>query len=193
LNQGFVHGAWIYGLIAAASVAAIAALWRALRLPRSDAERLRRIERMYAVCRRLMPEAPEISAAELRERRQREKLVLVDVRSGEERAVSMLPGAISREEFEARQDEFQGLPIVAYCTLGYRGGRYVAQLRRKRRDARNLRGGILAWTHAGQPLVCRQGETRRVHVYGRRWNLVADGYEPVWQAEGGQPDAENRR
>lgn len=164
----------------AASAAALFFLWRAIRVPRSDPERLQRIKKMYSICRRMLPEAPEISAAELVERRQREKIVVVDVRSPEERAVSMIPGAISCKEFEAHKQEYRDLPIVAYCTLGFRSGRYVAQLRREQFDASNLAGAILAWTHAGEPLVDGHGETRRVHVYGRRWNLVASGYEGVW-------------
>ncbi|HVX60231.1 MAG TPA: rhodanese-like domain-containing protein [Pirellulales bacterium] len=154
-----------------------------MRLPRSDAERLRRIDKMYAICRRMLPAAPEISPAELVERRRREKIVVVDVRSPQERAVSMIPGAISREEFEAHQQDYREAPIVAYCTLGFRSGRYVAELRRKQFDASNLAGAILAWTHTGEPLVDAQGETRRVHVYGRRWNLVASGYKGVWGAQ----------
>jgi sodium/bile acid cotransporter 7 len=92
----------------------------------------------------------------------------------------MLPGAMSRTEFEARKDDFRNIPIVAYCTLGFRSGKFAAKLRGEGFDAYNLRGAILAWTHAGQPLVDAEGETRRVHVYGRKWNLVASEYEGVW-------------
>lgn len=155
-------------------------LWLRRGTPRDDAKRLRRIERYYRVSARLLPKVPEISAAELAERRKLRRLAVVDVREPHERAVSMIPGAMSRSEFEARKDEFRDVPIVAYCTLGYRGGKYAAKLRAEGFDAHNLRGAILAWTHAGQPLVDAQGETRRVHVYGRKWNLVASGYEGVW-------------
>ncbi|HUY90812.1 MAG TPA: rhodanese-like domain-containing protein [Pirellulales bacterium] len=155
-------------------------LWLRSGVPHDDAERLRRIERYYRVCARLLPSIPEISAAELLERRRESRLAIVDVRKPHEQAVSMIPGAISQAEFEARKDEFRDAPVVAYCTLGFRSGKFVAQLRAEGFDACNLRGAILAWTHARQPLVDAQGETRRVHVYGRKWNLVASGYEGVW-------------
>ena len=163
-------------------VAAAAGAWLWLRsgVPHDDAERLRRIEVYYRACARLLPSMPEISAAELAERKQHERLAIVDVRTSQEQAVSMIPGAIAQAEFEARKEEFRGAPVVAYCTLGYRSGRYAARLRAEGFDACNLRGAILAWTHARQPLVDAQGETRRVHVYGRKWNLVASGYEGVW-------------
>lgn len=148
--------------------------------PRDDGARLRRVERYYGLSAKLLPKVAEISAAELVERQKHERLAIVDVREPNERAVSMIPGAMTRTEFEARKDEFRDVPIVAYCTLGFRSGKYAAKLSDEGFDAYNLRGAILAWTHARQPLVDAQGETRRVHVYGRKWNLVASGYEGVW-------------
>ena len=46
--------------------------------------------------------------------------------------------------------------------------------------ASNLRGSIVSWTHVGGDLVKDGAPTKRVHVYGRKWNLLADGYEAVW-------------
>lgn len=158
----------------------VIAIWLRVGPPHDDAERLRRIERYYRVCARLLPKVPEISAAELAERRKRQRLAIVDVREPHEQSVSMIPGAMTRTEFDARKDAFRDVPIVAYCTLGFRSGKYAAKLCDEGFDAHNLRGAILAWTHTGEPLVDAQGETRRVHVYGRKWNLVASGYEGVW-------------
>lgn len=158
----------------------VVGLWLRSGTPRDDAERLRRIERYYGLCTKLLPKVPEISAPDLAERQQRERLAIVDVREPHERSISMIPGAIPQAEFEARKDDFRGIPIVAYCTLGFRSGKYAAKLHDEGFDAYNLRGAILAWTHTGQPLVDAEGETRRVHVYGRKWNLVASGYEGMW-------------
>jgi hypothetical protein len=58
---------------------------------------------------------------------------------------------------------------------------YVDQLREEGFDAENLVGSLLLWTHAGLPLEDADGNpTKRVHVYGKKWNLVADGYEAEW-------------
>lgn len=175
--------AWIVvAFVFAAIVFAALAMWLWLQseVPRDDAERLRRIERYYGLCARLLRGVPEISAAELSRRQRETRLAIVDVRTPQEQAVSMIPGAITQAEFERRKHEFRDAPVVAYCTLGYRSGKYAAKLRAEGFDALNLRGAILAWTHAGEPLVDAQGATRRVHVYGRKWNLVASGYEGVW-------------
>jgi sodium/bile acid cotransporter 7 len=44
----------------------------------------------------------------------------------------------------------------------------------------NLRGGILAWVHDGGTVYDQNGETRRIHVYGRKWNLAPNSYQAVW-------------
>jgi rhodanese-related sulfurtransferase len=147
----------------------------------TDAEKRTRIDEMYEGYRRDFPDAPEMTVATLvRRLAGPEPPVVVDVRSDEERDVSTIPGALSREEFEGRQAELSGREVVTYCTIGYRSGLYTEKLRGQGWNASNLRGSILAWAHAGQALE-RGGEpTKRVHVYGRSWNLLPEGYEPVW-------------
>jgi len=44
----------------------------------------------------------------------------------------------------------------------------------------NLRGGLLAWVHDSGKVYDRNGETRRIHVYGRKWDLGPKDYEAVW-------------
>ncbi|MEZ5331151.1 MAG: rhodanese-like domain-containing protein [Thermoanaerobaculia bacterium] len=157
------------------------ALSACARAPASEAGREQRIAELYAGYHEKFPEVPDISATELESHLEDPGLVLVDVREARERNVSTLPGALSAEEFEAREDELRGRRVVTYCTIGYRSGLYAERLRQEGWDAVNLEGSILAWTHAGGPLVDPEGRpTHRVHVYGRRWNLAADGYEPVW-------------
>ena len=107
--------------------------------------------------------------------------MLVDARTPEEQAVSMLPGAITQQEFERRAEDFKGRRVVAYCTIGYRSGEYTEALRADGWDAHNLSGSILAWTHAGQPLETPDGApTKRLHIYGPKWDLAAEGYETVY-------------
>ncbi|MCZ6507424.1 MAG: rhodanese-like domain-containing protein [Acidobacteria bacterium] len=147
----------------------------------SVAERLERIEEMIVDYQRVFPDVVGIDAATLRAALDAEAVVLVDVRSPEERAISMIPDAISRQEFEERSQELRGSAVVTYCTIGYRSGAYAEQLLGQGWDARNFDGSLLAWTHAGGNLVDAEGRpTRRLHVYGQRWDLAADGYQTVW-------------
>jgi sodium/bile acid cotransporter 7 len=145
-----------------------------------EAEKAARVEAMYAGYRDAFPEAAEVTVEELLALQTTGDPVLVDVRTDSERAISMIPGAISREEFERRREELGERTVVTYCTIGYRSGLYAEELKQEGWDAYNLEGSILAWTHAGQQLEDSGQETRRVHVYGRKWNLAADDYEPVW-------------
>lgn len=147
----------------------------------TDEEKKLAIETMYQEYRPDFPDAPEIGVEELLRLQSREEVILVDVREAYERAVSIIPGAISKELFEAEAEEFEGKTIVVHCTIGYRSGKYVEELMADGIHAFNLKGSILSWVHAGQPVVDSEGdETKRVHVYGERWNLLPAGYEAVW-------------
>ena len=147
-----------------------------------DAEAERRVvlEQMVEDVREDYPDVATISAAALRAALPGGDFVLVDVRTDAERRVSTLPGAITSEEFEARLAELAGRTLVAYCTIGRRSSDYVRRMARRGVDMLNLEGSVLAWTHAGGQLVSDGVPTRRLHVYGRRWNLAADGYQAIW-------------
>jgi len=147
-----------------------------------DTEQGRRLlmERMIEEIREKHPDVATISATALREALPTDDFVLVDVRTERERRVSMLPGAIPASEFERRLAELGNRTVVAYCTIGARSSSYARRMGRRGVDVLNLEGSVLAWTHAGGPLVHDGAPTRRLHVYGRRWNLAADGYETVW-------------
>lgn len=130
--------------------------------------------------------------------------VLIDVRPEAERAVSIIPGALTIEEFESRylqqsQDQAgtnpepvggnyqppsiqQTSPIpVAYCTAGFRSGQYAKRLNRQGHVCLNLKGGLLSWCEQGLPLCKPEGEsTVDVHVYAKIWNLVPAPYRGVW-------------
>jgi sodium/bile acid cotransporter 7 len=151
------------------------------RVIRSVRDRVRRwkIDAIYRRARRAFPEVPEITAEELRRVMREERVVLVDVREPQEQDVSMIEGAMSQAEFEARRGELAGALIVPYCTVGGRSGRYGRLLLAEGWDVRNLRGAILAWTHAGGALVDAAGPTKRVHVWGPKVRLAASGYEAV--------------
>ena len=142
-----------------------------------------RIDAMYEDYREDFPGIGEISAEELATMLEGDgKVVLVDVRESKERAVSIIAGSISEDTFEANRDQYpKDATIVVHCTIGYRSGKYVEKLQRRGIDALNLKGSILSWVHAGQPVETPEGEeTKRVHVYGQKWDLLPEGYEAVW-------------
>ncbi len=108
-------------------------------------------------------------------------IVLVDVRELKERQISMIPGALSKDEFEGLRAKYKGHKIVIYCTIGYRSGLYAKELKDKGVDVYNLVGGIIAWTHAGGNLHDPSGKsTHKAHVYGRKWDLLPEAYEAIW-------------
>lgn len=110
-----------------------------------------------------------------------EQYVMIDVRPEAERAVSVIPGAVSIEEFERDSESFADKKLVAYCTAGYRSGVYARKKSVDGPTILNLRGGVLSWCEHEQPLSDTDGKpTHRVHVYGRMWNLVSKPYEGVW-------------
>lgn len=168
---------WIAALVCAMPVGAARA-----QSPDTEAGRLALIGRMVELIKADYPDVPTISAPSLRQALPSADVLLVDVRSEAEQAVSTLPGAITAEEFEARMDEYRrsGRTLVAYCTIGARSSAYVRRMRQRGIDMINLEGSVLAWTHAGGMLAAGDLPTKRLHVFGRRWNLAADGYETVW-------------
>ena len=135
-------------------------------------------------------DVPRMSAKEIVERRARDAApILVDVRSRDEMAVSMLPGAWTRERFErvaaTEPETLAGRTIVPYCTVGARSGAFARQLKaRGFADVYNGEGVVL-WTHdVDEPLIAldaagSEAPTRRVHVYGAPWDLARSDYEAV--------------
>lgn len=146
----------------------------------TDEQKLKRIDDLYRKYKRSFPDVPDVSVEELMAMKKGKDVVLVDRRKKKEQEVSMLPGALTAREFEENIERYRDKTIVVYCTIGSRSGHYARGLIEKGLIAYNLRGSILAWIHAGQKLVSEGKETRRVHVYGRRWNLAPKGYEAVW-------------
>lgn len=109
------------------------------------------------------------------------QLLLIDVRSDEETAVSVIPGAITRAEYEANPLRYDNYKLVPYCTVGYRSRQYTEGLLDKGLDAANFEGSIIAWVEAGQPLETLEGiSTNRVHTWSARFK-VPKGYEQVYE------------
>ena len=105
--------------------------------------------------------------------------VLVDVRSADERKVSMIPGAISSSEYEKNSEAYCERIIIPYCTVGGRSYLYARKLVRKGVTVRNYRDSIIGWCSQNRPLVDDQGKaTNRVHVHTAVFT-VPDVYEMV--------------
>lgn len=108
-------------------------------------------------------------------------LVLVDVRSDREREISMIPGAISKADFEQAGDVYRDAVVVSYCTVGGRSFAYTRQLSQQGFDAVNFKASIIGWCEAEQELMTPGGEpTNRVHVYSSAFS-VPERYEAVTQ------------
>jgi hypothetical protein len=57
----------------------------------------------------------------------RKRFLLVDVRDDNEHSVSLIPGAITRSDYESNRARYAAQRIVPYCTVGYRSGRVHAK------------------------------------------------------------------
>lgn len=146
------------------------------------------IEKAFAGYKKQFPDVQDISAAELNTLMQDQtgsaKPEVVDVRMPEEQQVSMLPGAITQQDFKQQLDALdKDALIVTYCTAGLRSGKYAAELQRQGfRNVRNLHGSLVSWAHEGLPLVGPDGQpVKRLHAYGQQWADMAkgSGYETV--------------
>ncbi len=123
---------------------------------------------------------PEIRVSELLLLSESQR-VLVDVREKYETQISMIPGALTQQQFEQNIEKYRSSTVIVYCTIGYRSGRYVNRLLKKNIEAYNLAGGVLAWAHAGQLFSHNGQKSKKVHVYGEQWNLLPGGYEAVYE------------
>ncbi len=149
-------------------------------LRQSDLAKQKRIATLYQKLASEFEDIAIINASELQQKQDQEKLMIVDVRPDHERNISIIPGAISQAEFEKHSDLYKVKPIVVYCTIGYRSGKYAKELYEQGFQVSNLVGGILSWSHIQGDLVNNTGATNQVHVYKQRFKLVADGYQAVW-------------
>lgn len=146
----------------------------------SDDARRAKIEAMYRDYRKEFAEVKDISPAEAMELYSADRVQFVDVRAEKEQEVSMLPGAVTEKDFLNQPERYRDKVVIGYCTISYRSGKLAESLASRGITMLNLEGGLLAWVHAGGKLFDRAGETRRIHVYGRKWNLAPQDYEALW-------------
>jgi sodium/bile acid cotransporter 7 len=173
----------ILGLITAASAFAFITLMGQLSLSsddQSDRDKRQKVTDMYNGYKKQFPEVRDISAQKVMALMAEGNAVFIDIRDPREQQVSMLPGAITEKEFINDSAKYKDAVKIAYCTISYRSGKFAQKLQKKGIPVYNLRGGILAWVHDGGKVYDQNGETHRIHVYGRKWNLGPKRYQAVW-------------
>lgn len=100
--------------------------------------------------------------------------VLVDVRSETETNIAIIPGAITREQFEMDREKYAGRTVIAYCAVGGRSTAYATKLANQGVQVKNYKGSMLAWVTAEQPLVTLDGKpTTRVFHFSENHKIPA--------------------
>ena len=129
-----------------------------------------------------LTDAPLINAAQVRklqcDQENQEHFVIVDVRSKAETDVSMIPGALTKPEFENSIDQQKGKTVIVYCTVGVRSNSYAVALNQKGWNALNYKGSILDWCQNNLPLTLNGKETNQVHTYSW-WYSAPKNYVSV--------------
>ena len=146
---------------------------------RDDAAKRRRIDALYKDYQKNFPHVADISAERVMTPADPERLLFVDVRKQAEQEVSMLPGAITDKEFLKKPGAYRDRLVIAYCTIGYRSGGFAQKLQKKSIPVLNLQGGILVWLHAHGKVYKHGKAVNRVHVYGKKWDLVPSAYKSI--------------
>lgn len=84
--------------------------------------------------------------------------ILVDVRTRREWKQGHAPEAmhVSLESLDTQMRRIPGdKTVLAICRSGNRSGRAVAMMEQAGLEARNVRGGMIAWSRAGLPVSKR--------------------------------------
>jgi rhodanese-related sulfurtransferase len=130
------------------------------------------------------PRIGHVTPTEVERRMAEGRVVVFDVRTPQEHAVSRLPGAIHVDpdmtvaEFLARHgDAVKGKTAVFYCAVGVRSSRLATRVAPEL-EARgaiavdDMAGGIFAWHGDARPLLDAKGPTNFVHPYDAVWGRL---------------------
>ena len=147
---------------------------------RSNIEKRDIVHKMYAAYKKDFPGVRDISPKDAMALVKANKAVFVDVRKPAEMRVSMLPNAVTQDQFLRDPQKYSDKTVIGYCTISFRSGKFAEKMAKKGISIYNLEGGILAWVLEGGKVYDAKGETKRIHVYGKKWNYPAAGYEAVW-------------
>ena len=65
------------------------------------------------------------------------------------------------------------MPVVVYCSVGYRSAAIVQRIERAGVGrVYNLEGGIFAWANEGRPIFKDNARAKLVHPYDKLWGLL---------------------
>jgi rhodanese-related sulfurtransferase len=99
---------------------------------------------------------------------------ILDARESEEYQLSHLPGAVfvgyKNPSFDLvnRPDD---MPVVVYCSIGYRSEKIAEILQSKGIEVYNLYGSIFEWVNKGYALEDQtKHPTFKVHGYNKSWS-----------------------
>ena len=123
----------ILGLITAASAFAFITLIGQLSLSSddlSDRDKRQKVTDMYNGYKKQFPEVRDISAQKVMTLMAEGNAVFIDIREPREQQVSMLPGAITEEEFINDSAKYKDDVKIAYCTISYRSGKFAQKLQK---------------------------------------------------------------
>ncbi|MEA5452155.1 rhodanese-like domain-containing protein [Leptolyngbya sp. CCNP1308] len=127
---------------------------------------------------RAFPEVPTLTTQQLADwlsQGNAPSPILLDVRRDDEFAVSHLPEAHRAANLEAALalELDRDRPLVAYCSVGYRSARLVAQLQGLGySEVYNLAGSIFQWANQGRSLVGQGQPQAQVHPYSPLWGRL---------------------
>ena len=136
---------------------------------------LKDLEKIKAITRAAFPSVKQVSAKTLAEWQatSNQSILLVDVRSPKEFAVSHLHGALNlgnAVEIARAISEQRPSRTVLYCSVGFRSSHLAHKLANETANqVFNLEGSIFEWANEGRPVYQNQTEVRQVHPYGKRW------------------------
>ena len=145
----------------------------------TDAQKKKIVYEMYEGYKKDFPSVRDMTPITAIKLMETGKVLFVDVRRPSEVEVSLIPGAVTKEQFLKEPSKFKNHTVVAYCTIGARSGKFAIKMAKEGVRTYNLAGGLLAWVLEGGRVYDAKGETKRVHVYGKKWNYLPKGYEPV--------------
>ena len=145
-----------------------------------DQKKYQQVLEMYRSYTKKFPEVKDIPAKDAILQLNNKNTVFVDVRRADEQEISMIPRAITKQEFLDNLENYRDKNIIAYCTISYRSGKFAKAMAKKGISITNLEAGLLSWTHEDGPLHHDNREVNKLHVYGKKWNLVPKKIEAVY-------------